>query len=45
MGKGVYVGILDAGLPNTWPQFFPAERIATQYATSFVGGGAQDRAT
>jgi subtilisin len=43
MGKGVYVGILDAGLPNTWPQFFPAERIPTQYATSFVGGGAQDR--
>ena len=42
-GKGVYVGILDTGLLYTWPQFFPAERIATQYATSFVGGGAQDR--
>jgi subtilisin family serine protease len=41
-GEGVYVGILDTGLLNTWPQYFPAERIATQYATSFVGGGAQD---
>ena len=41
-GQGVYVGILDTGLLNTWPQYFPAERIATQYATSFVGGGAQD---
>lgn len=40
-GKGVYVGILDAGLLYTWPQFFPAVRIATQYATSFVGGGAR----
>jgi subtilisin family serine protease len=41
-GDGVYVGILDTGLLNTWPQYFPAERIATQFATSFVGGGAQD---
>jgi subtilisin family serine protease len=39
-GEGVYVGILDTGLLNTWPQYFPTERIATQYATSFVGGGA-----
>lgn len=41
-GEGVYVGILDTGLLNTWPQYFPVERIATQYATSFVGGGAQE---
>jgi subtilisin family serine protease len=41
-GEGVYVGILDTGLLNTWPQYFPTERIATQYAASFVGGGAQD---
>jgi hypothetical protein len=44
-GEGVYVGILDTGLLNTWPQYFPTERIATQYATSFVGGGAQDAGT
>lgn len=39
-GQGVYVGILDTGLLSTWPQYFPQERIATQYARSFVGGGA-----
>jgi subtilisin family serine protease len=27
----------------TWRQYFPEERIATQYATSIVGGGAADR--
>ena len=42
-GEGVYVGILDTGFLNTWPQYFPEERIATQYATSFVGGGAADQ--
>jgi subtilisin family serine protease len=42
-GEGVYVGILDTGLLFTWPQYFPQERIATQYARSFVGGGEQDR--
>src|SRR5690348_6855565 len=42
-GQGVYVGILDTGLLNTWPQYFPTERVATQYATSFVGGGALDQ--
>jgi subtilisin family serine protease len=42
-GAGVYVGVLDTGLLFTWRQYFPQERIATQYATSFVGGGAADR--
>jgi len=42
-GRGVFVGILDTGLLNTWRQYFPQERVATQYATSFVGGGAADR--
>jgi subtilisin family serine protease len=41
-GSGVYVAILDTGLLPTWRQFFPAERIAAQYATSF-GGGGNDR--
>lgn len=41
-GEGVYVGILDTGLLYTWRQYFPEERIATEYATSFVGGGAAD---
>ncbi len=42
-GAGVYVGILDTGLLNTWPQYFPQERIAAQYARTFVGGGVADR--
>jgi subtilisin family serine protease len=40
-GKGVYVAILDTGLLPTWRQYFPQERIAEEYATSF-GGGGQD---
>jgi hypothetical protein len=38
-GSGVYVAILDSGLLDTWRQYFPQERIASQYATSFGGGG------
>jgi subtilisin family serine protease len=39
-GTGVYVAVLDSGLPDSWRQIFPEERIATQYAKSFGGGGA-----
>jgi subtilisin family serine protease len=42
-GEGVYVGILDSGLLSTWRQYFPQERIATQYARSFVGSPIADR--
>ncbi|MES2890788.1 MAG: S8 family serine peptidase [Bacteroidota bacterium] len=38
-GAGVYIGVLDTGLPDSWRQYFPQERIATQYAKSFGGGG------
>jgi subtilisin family serine protease len=38
-GAGVYVVILDSGLLPTWREYFPSERIATQYALSFGGGG------
>lgn len=38
-GTGVYVAVLDTGLVNNWRQYFPQERIATEYATSFGGGG------
>src|SRR3954452_18863350 len=38
-GSGVYVAILDTGLLPTWRSYFPAERIAVQYARSFGGGG------
>ena len=39
-GAGVYVAVLDTGLLNSWRYYFPAERIATEYARSFGGGGA-----
>lgn len=41
-GSGVYVAILDTGLLPTWRQYFPQQRVATQFAKSF-GGGGQDR--
>jgi subtilisin family serine protease len=41
-GTGVYVAILDSGLLPTWRQYVPQERVATQYAKSF-GGGGQER--
>ncbi len=40
-GEGVYVAVLDTGLPDSWRNLFPAERIATQYAKSFGGGGGE----
>lgn len=39
-GTGVYVAILDTGLLQTWRLYFPEDRIASQYATTFEGGGA-----
>jgi subtilisin family serine protease len=41
-GTGVYVAILDTGLLPTWRQYFPQQRIATQLAKTF-GGGGQDQ--
>src|SRR3990172_7461301 len=38
-GTGVYVAVLDTGLLDSWRQYFPQERIATQYAMAFSGGG------
>jgi subtilisin family serine protease len=38
-GTGVYVAILDTGLLPTWRYYFPTDRIKTQYAKSFGGGG------
>jgi subtilisin family serine protease len=39
---GVYVGVLDTGLLDSWRQYFPEQRIATQYAKSFGGGGGEN---
>jgi subtilisin family serine protease len=40
-GSGVYVAVLDSGLLDSWRQYFPQERIATQYAKAFNGGGGE----
>ena len=40
-GKGVYVAVLDTGLLDSWRQYFPEQRIATQYAIAFSGGGGE----
>ena len=37
-GSGVYVGVLDTGLLDSWRQYLPEERIAEEYAKSFTGG-------
>jgi subtilisin family serine protease len=36
-GAGVYVAVLDTGLLDTWRQYFPQQRIATQFAKAFAG--------
>jgi subtilisin family serine protease len=36
------VGVLDTGLLDSWRQYFPEQRIATQYAKSFGGGGGEN---
>ena len=38
-GSGVYVAVVDTGLLSTWRQYFPQQRIATEYAKAFGGGG------
>ena len=40
-GAGVYVAVLDTGLVKNWQQYLPEERIATEYAISFGGGGGE----
>jgi subtilisin family serine protease len=40
-GTGVYVAVLDTGLVDSWRQYFPEQRIATQYAMAFRGGGGE----
>ena len=41
-GSGVYVAVLDTGLLDTWRQYFPQERIATEFAKAFNGGGGEN---
>jgi subtilisin family serine protease len=41
-GTGVYVAVLDTGLLDSWRQYLPEQRIATQYAMAFRGGGGEN---
>jgi subtilisin family serine protease len=41
-GEGIYVAVLDTGLVDNWRYYFPAERIAVQYAICFGGGGGDN---
>jgi subtilisin family serine protease len=38
-GEGVYIAVIDTGLPHNWRAYFPEERIASQFASAFCGGG------
>jgi subtilisin family serine protease len=40
-GTGVYVAVIDTGLVDSWRQYFPEQRIATQYGMAFRGGGGE----
>ena len=40
-GAGVYVAVIDSGLVDSWRQYFPQERIATEYAICLGGGGME----
>jgi subtilisin family serine protease len=40
-GNGVYVAVIDTGLPHNWRDYFPEQRIATQFARAFFGGGGE----
>jgi subtilisin family serine protease len=43
-GAGVYIAVIDSGLPFNWRAYFPEERIAVDLARGFAGGGG-DHAT
>ena len=36
-GNGVYIGVLDTGLLDSWRIYFPQERIASQFGIAFQG--------
>jgi subtilisin family serine protease len=40
-GEGVYVAVMDTGLPNNWRAYFPEERIDQVHARAFLGGGGE----
>ena len=43
-GKGVYVAVLDTGLVAHWRDYFPEERIKTEWGKAFVDEGVMQEA-
>lgn len=44
-GEGIYVAVLDTGLVANWRDFFPKERIATEYGIGFYENVREDKKT
>jgi len=40
-GAGVYIAVIDSGLPFNWSAYFPEGRIAVDLARGFRGGGGE----
>ncbi|HUS18254.1 MAG TPA: S8 family serine peptidase [Terriglobales bacterium] len=40
-GAGVNVAVIDTGLVDNWRQYFPEQRILSQYGAAFAGGGGE----
>ena len=38
-GHGVYIAVIDSGLPFNWRAVVPESQIATEHARAFAGGG------
>lgn len=39
-GSGVYIAVLDTGLEPQWRNYFPEDRIASEFAAAFLGAMA-----
>lgn len=44
-GEGIYVAVLDTGLIANWRDYFPEERIATEYGIGFYENVRKDKKT
>lgn len=44
-GEGIYVAVLDTGLVANWRDYFPEERIATEYGIGFYENVREDKKT
>jgi subtilisin family serine protease len=44
-GEGIYVAVLDTGLVANWRDYFPKERIATEYGIGFSENVRKDKKT